>query len=396
MARSSKVQIARRLEEAYSFGSELGPIRKELTGSDFIDFGFGDVSLDTPVHIRDAAKKAIDEGYTRYVLPTSGMPELRNAIAAKLNTDNGLTINPETDVLVTVGASEAINLIAFGLINPGDEVIVDDPCWTVWKDVVKTAGGTPVLVGHPEERGFRIDPSEIQQKVSSQTRAIVVNSPNNPTASVLGKNDLDRIATIAKEHDLLVIADEVYEKIVFADHRHFSIAALPGMKERTIVVNAFSKTYAMTGWRIGYCVAPEHLMKYLINFHTQMVTCVSGVSQKAGLAALTGPQDFLDEARETYEKRMELLVDGLNSIDGIRCQRSAGTFYVYPSVSKLPLSAFEFARYIARKTNVLLYSATAFGEGGKGYLRLSVSKPTLQEIEKGLERIRKAVRELPK
>jgi len=392
--KETKICVAKRLENAYSFGSEIGVIRRELAGSEFIDFGFGDVSFDTPTHIKDAAKQAMDEGYTHYVLPTSGMSELRVAIAQKMKKDNGLDVNPDNEVIVTVGASEGISVIAFGIFNPGDEVILGDPCWTVWSDAIKTAEATPILIPYKEERDFRIDPEDIKKNITPKTKAIVLNSPNNPTASVLKKKDLEEIADIAIKNDLLVISDEVYEKIVFGEHKHHSIASLPEMKERTIVVNAFSKAYAMTGWRIGYCVVPEHLMNYMVNFHTQMVTCVNAISQKAALAALEGPQDFLEEARKTYEKRMKVLVKGLNSIDRIHCKESGGTFYVYPNVSEFPMNSFEFAKYIAKNAKVLLYPATAFGKSGEGYLRLSISKPTIEEIEEGLERIQESVKKI--
>ena len=366
---------------------DVNIVRDIVKGVKFINLGYGEVDFDTPEHIREAAKKAIDEGFTRYVIPTEGFTDLREAIAEKLSKENGVDANPDKEILVTAGVQEGINLVMQTLLNEGDEVIITDPYYMVYPKAVRYAGGIPVFVQVKEERDFRIDPEDVEKRISARTKALVLVSPDNPTGAVLLKEDLEEIAEIARRHDLIVISDEIYEKFIFGRRRYYSIMSFSEMKERSIILNGFSKAYAMTGWRVGYVVADESYMEHMKRLHSNLVICANSIAQRAALAALTDSQDCVKKFRKEFERRINLAVNGLNRIRGIKCKKPGGSFYIFPNVKSFGISSFQLAKHIVKDAMVLLYPGTAFGKGGEGYLRLSLTT-SRDNIEKALERIR--------
>jgi aminotransferase len=372
---------------------EINILRALVKGVKFINLGYGEVDFDTPEYIREAAKKALDEGFTRYVIPIEGFADLREAIAEKLSRENGVDVNPDKEVLVTTGVQEGINLVMQTLLNEGDEVILADPCYMSYPQAIRYAGGIPVFVQVKEERDFRIDPEDVEDKVTSRTKLLVLVSPDNPTGAVLPKDDLEAIAEIALRHDLIVVSDEIYEKFIFGDHRHYSIASLPEMKERSIILNGFSKAYAMTGWRVGYIAADESCMEPIKRLHSNLVICANSIAQKAALAALTGPQHYVEEFRKEFERRMNLAVNGLNRIHGIKRNKPGGSFYIFPNVKSFKISSFQLAKHVAKDVKVLLYPGTAFGKGGEGYLRLSLTT-SQDNIKEALVRIKESLEKL--
>lgn len=368
---------------------ETSPIRKLIDMVDripnVIGLHAGEPDFDTPAHIKEAAKKALDEGHTHYT-HTAGLPELREAIAEKLMKENNIKADPETEITVTVGGFAAIFSTIQAVINPGDEVIIPEPAWPSSRGFVKLAGGTPVpLQLKPPKYSLNID--LLKEKITENTKMVIINNPNNPTGAVYGLQELEALASLAKKYDFLVLADEVYEKIVFDDVHHFSIASLAGMRERTITVNSFSKTYAMTGWRVGCVVANEQITAGLRRIHSYAVSCVSPTFQKAAFAALTAPQDCVQQMVEEYKERRDIAVEALNNISGFQCARPEGTFYLFPDIQGLGLSSAELAELMLRKARVATIPGSAFGRSGEGHLRMSiaVSRNNLLEAIKRIE-----------
>jgi len=366
-----------------------------LESENVVSLAVGDPDFPTPKHITESAKKAMDEGYTHYTPPT-GLPELREAIAEKLREDNGIEADPKSEVIVTAGCTPAMVGTILALVDHGDEVIVPDPTYQ-YPLLTKMAGGIPVAVPLKEENEFRINPRDIGKKITSRTKMIVLISPDNPTGSALRKEDLEEVAEIAVKHDLLVVSDEIYEKIIFEGRKHFSIVSFPGMEDRTITINGFSKSYCMTGWRIGYLTADKSLSSVIGKVTTSLTLSANAISQKAALAALTNrdiARTELQKMMEEYHKRRELFVNGLNKITGIKCLKPAGSIFAFPSIKFFGISSFDFAMHILRKGRVILYPGTVFGDGGEGYLRVSLAY-SQEKIKEGLSRIREAVEELP-
>jgi len=389
-------QIADRAEGLRSpkFG-QIGEVRCLVSGRErVVDLGYGEPNFDTPAHIKEAGKRAIDEGYTHYVIPVSGMTELREAIAEKLLRDNGIPADPSKEILVTAGVQEAINVVLLTLINPGDEVILPEPYYYSDPLGVMLAEGVPVYTKLAEDRDFRIDPEDVRKKVTERTKAIFYISPNCPTGSVFTREDHEEIANMACEKNLFVITDEIYEKLVYDGERHCSIASLPNMKDRTISMLGFSKSYAMTGWRIGYLIGHQDLISNMIEIHGQLLIGANSLAQRAALAALTGPQDCVEEMRREYEARRNLFVDGLNQL-GFRCKRPKGSFYVYANISELGLSGFELAKRLAKDVRVVGYPGTAYtvDQSGENYIRFSYTR-AIDELQTALERIEKVTKSL--
>jgi len=352
---------------------------------DIIGLHVGEPDFDTPKHIVEAGCRALQEAYTHYT-HGAGLLQLREAIARKLLEENGIEADPKTEVTVTAGGFAAIFAAIQATIDPGDEVMILDPSWPSYAGFVRLADGAPVSVAL---RGPDFEPSraDIEKHITDKTRMIVVNSPNNPTGSVYSSNSLLEIARLAKEHDLLVLADEVYEKIVFDDNKHFSIASRSEFKDTTIIVNSFSKTYAMTGWRLGYAVADEAITTDIRKIHGYMVSCAPSSAQKAGLEALSGPQDCVSEMVEEYRRRRDQIVAGLNDIDGFQCAPPKGTFYAFPNVSKLGMASAETAEELLEQAKTACIPGSAFGEAGEGYLRLSFAS-SQGDIQEALTRIK--------
>ncbi len=343
------------------------------TVPNLINLGRGDPDLETPPHIIEAAKKGLDNGQTHYT-PWAGTMELRRAIAEKFKKDNGFEVDPATEVLVTVGAQEAIFLTMMAVLNPGDEVIVPVPRYTPYDTCIDVAGGVLVPVETTMENDFEVQAEDIEKKITSKTKAILIINPNNPTGALVSRKTLEGIAAMAEKHNLLVISDELYEKLVFDDQEHVSFASLPGMKERTITVNGISKTYSMTGWRIGYLAAPKEIINPMTNLKYAVTICATAVAQCAALEALTGPQQCLDEIVDTYNKRRLLTMSRLDKM-GIPYCRPKGTFYLFMDIRKLGVKAYDFAETLLKETGVFLFPSSVFGENVEGFIRLSLLMP---------------------
>jgi aminotransferase len=357
-----------------------------------ISLGIGEPDFDTPRHIREAAKRALDEGYTRYT-PNAGFPDLREALSAKVAHVNGLDYTPQEILVSGGGCTGGLLLAMLALVNPGDEVIISDPCFVVYEAVARIVGATPVFVTVREEKDFRLIPEDVAKSVTPKTKLIILNSPSNPTGGVQLREDIAGIAEVAKKHDLYVISDEVYETMLYEGMRHQSIAAFEGMRHRTVTVNSFSKTYAMTGWRIGYAVGAREIIDQMVKLQQYTMVHAPAISQRAALAALNGPQDFIERMVKVFDERRRFLVSRLNEIEGFRCPTPKGAFYAFPNVEGLGKLSKDLAQFLLQNGGVAVVPGSAFGAGGKGYLRLSYAKP-LNQLEEACDRIEKAVTKL--
>ena len=351
---------------------------------DLISLGRGDPDLPTPDHIVAAAKRALDEGHTHYT-HLHGAPELRRAIAEKLERDNGIQADPETEILVTTGAQEAVYLVVQGLLDVGDEMLIPDPHYTSYDLAALAAGGQMVPVPTYREDDFVVRPEEIERRITPRTRALAIVSPNNPTGAVYPAEALARIAEVAIRHDLVVVSDEIYELQLFAGQRHASLGALPGMRERTITINGFSKGYAMTGWRVGYIVAPANLVDALGSLHHTLTICPPAFAQQAAVAALIGPQDTVAELVKTFDERQRLFVRGLREID-LDAFEPRGTFYVFVDIRRTGVSSQEFAERLLQEARVLMYPGSYFGLAGEGFARASMTLPPAR-LREALDRM---------
>jgi aspartate/methionine/tyrosine aminotransferase len=350
----------------------------EATGRSVIHLEIGEPDFDTPANIREAAKHALDEGATHYT-PTVGIPELRAAIAADATARKGFAVTPDR-VVVTPGGKPVMFFAILALIGDGDEVIYPDPGFPIYESMASYVGGKAVPCPVRQDNGFRLDPSELASLVTPRTRLVILNSPANPTGGVSTREDLEQIAAVARDRDLVVLADEIYGRILY-EGEHVSIASLPGMAERTIVLDGFSKTYAMTGWRLGYGIVPDPLITPFSRLLVNSVSCTNAATQWAGVEALTGPQDSVDAMVAEFRARRDLVVDGLNSIPGVTCLRPAGAFYAFPNIAGTGLTGAELAEKLLKEGGVSVLAGTAFGHVGVDHLRLSYanSRPNLEE-----------------
>jgi aspartate/methionine/tyrosine aminotransferase len=355
---------------------------------DVVNLGIGQPDFDTPKFIRDAAKQALDDGYTRYP-PAKGFADLRQVIAKKLKAENGINTDPDTEVYVAVGAMQVIFNTCLHMLNPGDEVIVIDPGYDYYSQI-RLFGGIPVPVAAHESNRFKVDPADIQAAISDRTKLMIINTPSNPTGAIFDEEILRAIADMAIAHDIWVLSDEPYEHILFDGHRHVSIGSLDGMAERTISAFTLSKSYAMTGWRVGYTVAPKAIIDEMEKLMEHMVSGVTAVAQRAALAAISAPQDCVREMVATYDKRRQLVHEGLNDIDGIHCLKPESTFYAFPNISGCGMSSWEFAKYFVREHSVAVVPGSIFGKSGEGYIRVSFAVDT-ERLEDGISRIKKGV-----
>ncbi|ODS37799.1 MAG: aspartate aminotransferase [Candidatus Altiarchaeales archaeon WOR_SM1_86-2] len=369
---------------------------KELKakGEDVIGFGAGEPDFDTPKYIKDAAKKALDDGFVGYV-PTLGVPELREAIAEKLEKENNVSYIPD-DVIVSTGAKQILYEAMLAVVNPGDGVLIPDPWWVSYVPMVQMAQGEPVFVPTYEKDKFRLIPEIIEEKITDKTKAIVINSPNNPTGAVLNKNDMRKIADICIEHDLIAVSDEIYEKIIY-DEEHVSIASFNEMKNRTITVNGFSKAYAMTGWRLGYAAGPAEIIKAMNKIQAHSVSCATSFVQKAGVAALKGtenvnPGDDIKAMVSEFRKRRDFIVGRVGEIDGLSISKPEGAFYAFVNVSDYEKDSMKFCAHLLdlEGTKVAAVPGIAFGTQGEGFIRLSYAT-SMENIVRGLDVIEKAL-----
>lgn len=356
-------------------------------GENVISLGAGEPDFDTPKHIKEALYEALKEGFIYYT-PTAGILELREAISEKLKRDNNIEYDPADEIIVTPGAKQALYEAITATIDPGDEVLIPDPWWVSYVPMVQLAEGKPVFVPTFEENEFRLNPEDIKDKISSKTKALIINSPNNPTGAVLDKRDLKAISEICIDHNILVISDEIYEHIIY-DAKHYSIASFE-MKDQTITVNGFSKAYSMTGWRLGYAAGPKEIIKVMTRLQAHSVSHPTSFVQKAGVAALRGPQECVKEMRDSFKERRNMIIEMLKEIEGVSCVIPKGAFYVFPNFSNYEKDSFKLATFILEKAKVALVPGGAFGEHGEGFLRLSYAT-SIENIREGVSRIKEVV-----
>ena len=351
----------------------------------------GEPDFTTPRHIMQAATKAIEDGFTHYT-EMDGTLELREVIAEKLEKDNHFDVDPGTEVTVTSGSQEAMFISALGFLNRGDEALILDPYYPACYEDTLLAEAKPVPVPLSEANDYSVEAEALEKRVSKRTRMIWMCNPSNPTGHVFSREDLEAIAEVAKRHDLIVFADEIYEKIVYDDAKHVSIASLPGMEDRTIMINGFSKAYAMTGWRIGYVVAGKKLMATLRKLHYYAVLCPNAISQKAAYAALTGPQNCVSEMVKEYSRRRKLVLRELDKIALLSYSEPEGTFYVFPNFSRYGNSDETLAMRLLKEEGVVTAPGSGFGEAGKGHLRISYSI-SYDQLTEAMERLKKFMRQ---
>jgi len=357
-----------------------------------ISMGLGEPDFNPPPHVVDAVKKALDEGKTHYT-PNMGILPLRERVAERVRREHGLSYDPESEVFITVGGTQAIFLAAMALINPGDEVLIPDPGFVCYRPAVHLADGVPVPYPLHEENRFRIDVEELASLITERSRMIIVNSPSNPTGAALPRSVLEGVAELAAEHDLIVISDEVYEKIVYDGVRHYCLASFPGMRERTIVVNSFSKTYAMTGLRVGYALGPKELIRPMVRIQQFCAACPNAPAQYGALAALEGPQTFTQQMVREFDRRRRLLHSRINEIEGFHALLPEGAFYLFANIKEFGVPSREFADLLLSRGRVVTVPGSAFGERGEGYLRFSYAT-SYERIEEALDRIERVVKEL--
>jgi aspartate aminotransferase len=354
----------------------------EAKGKTIVHLEIGEPDFDTPASIRAAAIRAIEEGYTHYG-PSAGLPEVREAIAAYISKDRGLPVAMD-QVVVTPGGKPVLTFAVLACVDPGDEVIVPNPGFPIYESAVRFAGGTPVDLPLREERDFRFAAADIEPLLTKKTKMLILNSPHNPTGSVLAPRDLDEIAALVRGKDIFVLSDEIYSKILY-DGTHESIATRPDMAERTILLDGFSKTYAMTGWRLGYGVMNPTLAKHVARLATNVYSCATSFVQRAAPTALNGPQDDVKAMLAEFERRRAVIVEGLNAIPGVRCAKPAGAFYVFPNVTGLGMKSSRMEQALLEEAGVAALSGTAFGSNGEGYVRFSYAN-SIENIREGLRR----------
>lgn len=339
-------------------------------GVPVVNLGGGDPDFNTPPHIAEAATDAIRKGLTHYVA-SKGIPELRRAIAAKFQRDNRVTYDPDTEVIVTAGGKLALYIALAAMVEPGDEVLIFDPAWVSYEPMIRMLDGIPVDVPLRPEDNFILDPDALRKRISPRTKAMILNSPNNPTGRVLTPEELAVVSAAAQEHGIWVLSDEIYEPIVYDGHRHISLAALPGMRDRTVTINGMSKTYAMTGWRLGYLGAPAPLCEQILKVQQHVITCAPSFVQAAGVAALLGPQGCVAEMVAEYDRRRRFMTDSLNAIPGVHCPSPEGAFYLFPRVFYQEMDSNELARFMIEKAHVAVTPGAAFGRTASQNIRLT-------------------------
>jgi len=356
----------------------------EAQGRKVIHLEIGEPDFATPSHIIEAAKRALEEGWTHYG-PTQGYPDLREAVAAYISRTRGIRVGPER-VAVVPGGKPIIFFPMLALLEPGDEVIYPNPGFPIYESMIRFLGAAPVPMPLVEERGFAMDLNLLRDRLNDRTRMLILNSPQNPTGGVIPREDLGAIAEMVRDRDLMVLSDEIYSRIYYGEPPA-SIARFPGMLEKTILLDGFSKTYAMTGWRIGYGVMPPWLVEAVNKLMVNSNSCTASFTQRAALAALNGPQEEVDRMVAEFRRRRDAFCDGLNSLPGFRCARPHGAFYAFPNIEATGFSSRELAERLLEEAGVACLSGTAFGAYGEGYLRFSYAN-SYENLMQAIERIR--------
>ncbi len=358
---------------------------------DVISLGVGEPDFDTPWHIRDEGIYSLEKGKTFYT-SNSGLNELRNEINNYIKRTQGISYNPKSEIIVTVGGSEAIDIALRAMCDPGDEVIIPQPSYVSYEPCAVLANAKPVILELKAENEFRLTPEELKGAITDKTKILILPYPNNPTGAIMERKDLEAIASIIIEHDLFVISDEIYSELTYKD-KHVSIASLPGMQERTILINGFSKAYAMTGWRLGYACGPEIILKQMLKIHQFAIMCAPTTSQYAAVEALKNGDDDVAMMRDSYNQRRRFLMNAFKDM-GLECFEPYGAFYVFPSIREFNMTSDEFAMRLLKEEKVAVVPGTAFGDSGEGFLRISYAysieklKVAMEKIAVFIERLR--------
>lgn len=361
----------------------------EKQGRSIIHLEIGRPDFSTPEHIVEAAIKALKDGKHHYC-PNAGVPELRQAIAAKIGDEYELEYDANTEVLVTNGVAEGVYLAVNALLDPGDQILIPDPAWLNYQQVTLTNYVEPVPYALFGEEGFQPDPEDIEQRITPRTKAILLLSPSNPTGSVLHPNMVEKIAAIAEKNDLLILSDEIYRKIIFPPAEHVSSATLPGMRDRTLILDGFSKFYSMTGWRIGYVLGPEKLINPMLRYHQYMITSVNTFAQWGAIQALQGDQSPSENMVEEFKRRRDYIYEAANGIPGFHCGKPDGAFYIFPNVQKTGMNGFQFSEMLLEKAGVATVAGECFGRYGAGHVRISYSN-SLDNLKKAMANIKKEI-----
>ncbi len=383
--------IARRVNEIPFSG-----IRKffdlVMGSKDVISLGVGEPDFPTPEPLKDAAIRAIENDYTSYT-SNYGIPELREEISEKLKVRNKINRNPKDEILITSGVSQGLDLAVRAITDPGDEILIPEPCYVSYNSNVWFAHGKPISVPTYEENAFRVKAEDIKKRLTKKTKGILISTPNNPTGSVLKKKDLEEIADIAIENKLAVISDEIYEDLIYDNEKHHSIASLNGMEDATITLNGYSKPYAFTGWRLGYAAGNPEFIEAMMKIHQYAQICAPSISQYAALGAFE-LEEYVKDMVRSYDLRRRLLVKGLNSLPNISCITPKGAFYAFPNIKDTNLSSAEFAERLLKEAGVAVIPGDAFGESGEGYIRCAycVSR---EDITEALDKINRFAERLP-
>ena len=358
---------------------------------DVISLGVGEPDFDTPWHVREEGIYTLQKGRTFYTA-NRGLMELRTEISNYIARNHAVQYNPATQVLVTIGGSEAIDLALRACLEPGDEVIYHEPCYVSYLPCITLADGVPVPIPLKEANDFRLTAEELEAAITPKSKALILSFPNNPTGAVMSKEDLEAIAEVIVRHDLLVITDEIYSELSYTGKKHYSLIDLPGMVERTIYINGFSKAYAMTGWRLGYCCGPEEILAQMVKIHQFAIMAAPTMSQYAGTMALKNGASDVEMMRDSYNQRRRYLMAELKRL-GIPCFEPFGAFYIFPNISQFGLSSEEFATRLIREHKVAVVPGSAFGQSGEGFVRVSYAY-SIDELKQAFERIERFINEL--
>jgi aspartate aminotransferase len=356
-------------------------------GEDVIDLTIGEPDFPTPAHIIEAAHRAALQGHTKYT-NSRGIPELRKAISKKLGEDYGSLYSPDSEIIVTPGGKQGVLYCVLAFVNPGDEVLCIEPCWLGYESCIRLAGGVYVGVATRQEEDFRITEKQLLEKLSPKTKMLIINSPSNPTGKVLTKDELEIISRLCVEKDLVLLSDDIYEKIIYDDHQFHTATVFPGMRGRTIVLNGYSKAYSMTGWRLAYLAADKKIISEINKLQQLSATCPSAVSQWAGVEAQNGPQDSIQEMAAAYQKRRDLVYAGFND-HALSCFKAQGAFYGFVNIRTLGMNSAQACDHLLEKCKIVTVPGSAFGKAGEGYVRISfgTSEQNLKKAIKNLENL---------
>ncbi len=361
------------------------------TMEDVISLGVGEPDFPTPWQIRKAGITSLERSQTRYT-SNRGLEKLRNEISRYVERKYDLTYHPEEEVLITVGGSEAIDACIRAVVTPGDEVIIPQPSYVCYEPITQLAGGVPVIIETKAENAFKLTPEELLAAITPRTKVLILPYPCNPTGAIMEREDLEKLAAILRERNILVLSDEIYAELTFGGQKHVSIAAIDGMKERTVVVNGFSKTFSMTGWRLGYACGPAPIMAQALKIHQYAIMCAPTTSQYAAMEALRSCDEAVEQMREEYDMRRRLIVNGFNKL-GLTCREPKGAFYAFPSIQSTGMTSEQFCEKLLYSKRVAVVPGPAFGQGGEGFVRASYCYST-EHIKEALHRIGEFLDEL--